>query len=150
VTEWRFSVDGTGKHVGELINDAMRTRPEWFLLGMDPIPGAAEAMQSLSEAGHQVHVATHRPSETHAVTEQWLDERDIPYDAYAYDVPANKGRLDGDLLIDDYHGNVGDAIDAGKRGALFRQPYSDPTACEDALVVDSWGDLLSAVDGVER
>ncbi len=146
VTEWSYPVDGTGKHVGELIGDAMTDRREWFLLGMDPIPGAADAMRSLSAAGHDVHIATHRPSESHPVTEQWLAEHDIPYDAYEYDVPANKGHLDGDLLVDDYHTNVGNALAEGKAGALFRQPYSDPAACEGALVVDSWADLLAAVE----
>ncbi|WP_254536318.1 5' nucleotidase, NT5C type [Halomarina litorea] len=145
VTEWSYPVDGTGKHVGQLIDDAMAHRREWFLLGMDPIPGADEAMRSLSEAGHDLHIATHRPSETHEVTEQWLAEHDIPYDAYEYDVPANKGCLDGDLLVDDYHRNVGDTLAEGKAGALFRQPYSDPAACEGALVVDSWADLVAAV-----
>lgn len=145
VDEWQYHVPAVDRHVGELIDAAMAERTEWFLLGMDPLPGAASGMERLQEAGYEVHIATHRPADTHDVTREWLDTHDIPYDGYENDVPRNKGHLDGHALVDDYHRNVGNALDAGKAGALFRQPYSDPTACEGALVVDSWDGFVDRV-----
>ncbi|MFC6837645.1 5' nucleotidase, NT5C type [Halomarina ordinaria] len=145
ITEWSYPVEGTDRHVGELIHDAMADRPEEFLLSMDPLPGAAGAMARLRDHGHEVRIATHRPAETHPVTRRWLDDHDVPYDAFVEEVPPDKGALPGDLLVDDYHLNVRNALAAGKAGALFRQPYSDPAACEGALVADSWRDFLGAV-----
>ncbi|MFC5972387.1 hypothetical protein ACFPYI_13685 [Halomarina salina] len=145
VTEWQYHVPEVGMHVGELIDDAMADHPEWFLLGMDPLPGAADGLARLREAGYEVHIATHRPATTHDVTREWLEAHGIPFDGYEEAVPRNKAELEGHALVDDYHRNVGDALAAGKAGALFRQPYSDPTACDGALVVESWDGFVDSV-----
>ncbi|MFW5978021.1 MAG: 5' nucleotidase, NT5C type, partial [Halohasta sp.] len=136
ITEWSFSIPGTDFEVGDLIRRALDDRPEWFLLGMEPIDGAAEAARWFADSGHTVNIATHRPPESHPLTAQWLDEHDIPYDSIIQDVPRNKGRLDGDLLIDDYHINVRNALAAGMEGGLFVQPYSDPAVCTEAVAAD--------------
>ncbi|XVH31669.1 5' nucleotidase, NT5C type [Haloferacaceae archaeon DSL9] len=144
ITAWSYPVDGTDRHVGELIEDAITDRPEWFLLGMEPLAGAADAARWFAAQGHAVRIATHRPAASHPITRQWLTEHDIPFDELIQDVPRNKGALDGDLLVDDYHVNVQNALDAGMGGALFRQPYSDPSACDGAVVGDSWDALLAS------
>ena len=143
ITEWSFSIPGTDRDVGDLIEQALDERPEWFLLGMEPIDGAAAAAQWIADQGHTVAIATHRPPSSHSLTAQWLDEHGIPYDSIIEDVPRNKGRLDGDLLVDDYHRNVRNALVAGKAGGLFVQPYSDPSVCEEAVVAGSWPTMLS-------
>ena len=56
-------------------------------------------------------------------------------------MPYNKGALAGDALIDGYHGNIGDALSAGKTGVLMQQPYSDQVAVDGAHAVDSWADV---------
>lgn len=145
ITEWSYSIPGTGLDVGELLHEAIDDRPEWFLLGMEPIDGAVEAARWLSQQGHTVRIATHRPADSHPLTTQWLDEHDIPYDEFIQDVPQNKGRLDGDLLIDDYHMNVKNALDAGKAGGLFVQPHSDPSVCSEAIIAEDWSTMLSAL-----
>jgi len=143
ITEWSFSIPGTDLGVGEIIHRALDERPEWFLLGMDPIDGAAEAARWLSQQGHTVKIATHRPAESHPITAQWLDEHDVPHDEIIDEVPQNKGRLTGDLLIDDYHVNVSNALAAGKAAGLFVQPYSDPAVCSEAVVAETWSTMLS-------
>ena len=40
-----------------------------------------------------------------------------------------------------YHGNVGDALSAGKTGVLMRQPYSDPADADGATVSDFRADV---------
>lgn len=144
VTDWRFSVPGTDEHVGEIIQGVTAERPEWFLLGMEPIEGAREAAEWFAERGHTVAIATHRPADTHPLTRQWLAEHDIPHDVLIEDVPEDKGALDGDLLIDDYHHNVANALAAGKAAGLFVQPYSDPAACPEAVVADDWETMLAS------
>ncbi|MFW6321139.1 MAG: 5' nucleotidase, NT5C type [Halohasta sp.] len=143
ITEWSFSIPGTDFEVGDLIKRALDDRPEWFLLGMEPIDGAAEAARWFADGGHTVEIATHRPPESHPLTAQWLDEHDIPYDSIIQDVPRNKGRLDGDLLVDDYHINVRNALAAGMEGGLFVQPYSDPSVCTEAVVAETWSSMLT-------
>ena len=143
ITDWTFSVPETEYHIGEIIQEVTAERPEWFLLGAEPIECAREAAAWFADRGHTVAIATHRPPETHQLTRQWLAEHDIPYETYIEEVPENKGALGGDLLIDDYHYNVANALAAGKASGLFKQPYSDPTAVPDAVVADNWQDMLA-------
>ncbi len=143
ITDWTFSVPDTEHHIGEIIQEVTAERPEWFLLGTEPIDGARDAAEWFIDHGHTVAIATHRPPETHALTRQWLAEHDIPYDRFIEDVPENKGHIQGDLLIDDYHVNVANAIEAGKNAGLFVQPYSDRTACSSAICAADWATMLS-------
>jgi uncharacterized HAD superfamily protein len=147
VTAWDYSIpDHTvHDHIGDLIFEAFRRDPAWYFGGMDPLPGAADALARLRE-DHHVAIATHRPPETHEHTRRWLRDHDIPYDEFVEAVPENKAHLSGKALVDDYHGNVADALDAGMHGLLFSQPYSDHTACDGATVVDSWDEVLAAFD----
>lgn len=141
IDEWSWEVPGHDCHVGEVIAELMDERPAWFLDAAEPLPGVAGALAALSDAGYRIHVATHRTRATHDVSRGWLDRHDLPYDRFVEDVPRNKADLEGDVLVDDYHRNVADAVAAGKVGVLFRQPYSDPAVCEGAHVVDSWRDV---------
>jgi len=145
ITEWSYSIPGTDLDISKLLHQAIEERPEWFLLGMEPIDGAVEAARWLSQQGHTIRIATHRPAESHPLTAQWLTEHDIPYDEVIQEVPQNKGRLDGDLLLDDYHLNIKNALAAGKAGGLFVQPYSDPSVCSEAIIAENWSTMLSAL-----
>ena len=140
IDEWTYEVPEADGHVGGVIAELMADHAAWYLGGMEPCPGAADALDRLRER-YRVEIATHRIPETHDVSKAWLAEHGIVYDAFHDEVPNDKGALAGDALIDDYHGNVGDALSAGKTGVLMRQPYSDPTAVDGAHVVDSWADV---------
>lgn len=148
ITTWHHPLPDPAldMHVGDLIGELLAERPEWFLSPLPPLDGAAAALARIRAAGHRVHIATHRHPDTHGITRAWLREHDLPYDEFVERVPRNKGLLDGHVLVDDYHGNVANALAAGKRGVLMRQPYSDPSACADAHVADSWSDVLDAFE----
>lgn len=143
VTSWSHELPALGRTVDAVIDELLDDHPEWYLLGMEPVPNAADALRRLSAAGYRVAVATHRPKETHHLTRRWLDRRNLPYDEFVADVPPNKAAADGAALVDDYHGHVADATEAGKTGVLMNRPYSDPSACEDAHVAESWADVVS-------
>ncbi|WP_380675690.1 5' nucleotidase, NT5C type [Salinigranum sp. GCM10025319] len=147
VVAWDYTIPGhdAHDHIGGLIVEAFERDPEWYFGGMPPMAGAADALARLREEYH-VAIATHRPPDTHEHTRRWLRDHDVPYDEFVEDVPDNKAALDGRALVDDYHGNVADALAAGMDGLLFDQPYSDHTACDGATVVDSWDDVLRAFD----
>lgn len=146
IDEWSWPVPGHDCHVGEIIVELMCERPTWFLDAVEPLPGVGATLAALSAAGFELHVATHRLPDTHDVSRAWLDRHGLPYDRFVEDVPSNKADLEGDVLVDDYHGNVADAIAAGKTGILMRQPYSDPSACEGAHVVDGWDEVRALFD----
>lgn len=140
IDDWQYEIPGVKGNVGAIISELMTDHAEWYFGGMDPRSGAAEAIDAL-RGEYSVEIATHRLPETHEVSKAWLAEHDIPYDEFHESVPSDKGALAGDALIDDYHGNVGDALSAGKTGFLMRQPYSDPAAVDGAHVVESWGEV---------
>ena len=146
VDDWAYDVPGADGHVGTVIAELMTDRPEWYFGGMDPMDGVADALAALRER-YRVEIATHRLPETHDVSKAWLAEHGIPYDEFHEMVPTDKGALAGDALVDDYHGNVADAIAAGKTGLLMRQPYSEPGDCDGAHVVDSWDEVRNLLEG---
>jgi uncharacterized HAD superfamily protein len=147
VVAWDYAIPGhdAHDHIGDLIFEAFEHDPEWYFCGMEPTAGAADALARLREE-HHVAIATHRPPETHEYTRAWLRDHDIPYDEFVHDVPENKAALAGRALVDDYHGNVADALAAGMEGLLFSQPYSDRSRCRGATVVETWDDVLAAFD----
>lgn len=146
IDEWSWPVPGHDCHVGEVIDELMRERPRWFLDAAEPLPGVRDALGRLSAAGYDLHVCTHRLPHTHDVSADWLDRHGVPYDHFVDEVPRDKGAVPGDVLVDDYHENVADAIAAGKTGILMRQPYSDPSACGDAHVVEEWAEVPPLFD----
>lgn len=142
---WDVRLPGTDAEILSLI-DARLESPA-YLEALAPIPGAAEAMQSLQRSEHDTAIATHRPAHTHQTTREWLDEHYIPYSQYVDDVPQNKGSLDVDVLVDDYHSTVDNALCEGIDAYLFLQPWNQRYAAEvpRSQVVTSWPDFLSNV-----
>lgn len=139
---WDVTVPGLGDDVQTAIDE--RTADPKYLRSLDSIEGAPKAMNRLGEMGIERVIVTHRPPETHDATQDWLRENDIPYDEYDADVPKNKGEADVDALIDDYHGNVTDALEAGLDAYLLLRPwnrrYSDEIDSDDILT--DWADAL--------
>ncbi len=140
IDRWSYHVPGIDRHIGQVINELMLEKPEWYFGGMEPRPGVTDTLSAL-RSEYRIEIATHRIPETHDISKAWLDEHGIGYDDFHEEVPSDKGALAGDALIDDYHGNVANALSAGKAGLLMRQPYSDPNACDGAHIVETWDDV---------
>lgn len=60
-----------------------------------PLPGALESLRLLREQGHQIVIYTARSWAELAMTRQWLDEHEIPYDG------LHMGKPVADRIIDD-------------------------------------------------
>lgn len=148
ITEWGYQFEQIGIGIDDVIERLLDERPEWFLADLKPVPRAREGLDALSAAGYEVHITTHRPPETHHITRRWLDDNGFSYDQFVHDVPDNKARLPGDALVDDFHGNVADAVEAGMVGVLFDRPYSKPIEGERAVRVSSWDEAVDSF-GVE-
>ena len=45
----------------------------------DPIPGAVEALQKLTDSGWKIQIHTARPSSDHYEIKTWLEKHNIPF-----------------------------------------------------------------------
>ena len=145
ITDWRYEFEEIDTRVDEVIARLMTDHPRWFLSGLEPVAGARRALAALGDAEYERWVVTHRPAHTHGLTRNWLDSHDIGYDQFVSDVPANKAEVPGDALVDDYHANVNDAVEAGIVGVLFERPYSKPVEHPRATGVSTWSGVLGAL-----
>lgn len=148
ITDWNASVPGTDYHIGELIVEMETNHTEQYVMDMPVHEGAREALAELQDSGWTIVVCTHRSPASHPHTARWLSANGIPHDAYAHDVPDVKAEMEADVLVDDYHGNIWDAVDAGMEAVFFESPYSDTTGLtnqRNVSVVQSWGDVVEAL-----
>jgi uncharacterized protein len=118
------------------------------ILGATPYPGAVEAITAWHEAGHFIHITSHRAERAHDATTAWLDRIGLPYDElYCSTDKVSRCREIGiDLLIDDSPVNIQRAIDAGMAVATIEHPWNRDV-CEDEDVVSgaNWTELRRAL-----
>jgi 5'(3')-deoxyribonucleotidase len=95
---------------------------------LEVIPGAAEALWSLSDAGVWIRVITHRlyvnwgHQAAVADTVAWLDDARIPYRDLCF--LGAKPQVEADLYIDDSPSNITGLRKAGNDVIVFDQPYN--------------------------
>ena len=95
---------------------------------MPAIPGAAEALWRLSDAGVWIRLITHRlyTNWGHAIavadTVAWLDEHSIPYRDLCF--LGAKPQVDANAYIDDAPHNIHALRASGAEAIVFSQPYN--------------------------
>ena len=101
---------------------------------LDPLPGAAEAIARLRDAGHRIVVSTTRGDDGNT-TRKWLDRHGIPYDALHH---GAKSDIRFDVLIDDRPATL---RDCERPPALLLHP--DTAYCADApgVAYRSWDEV---------
>ena len=122
---------------------------------MDPIPGAAEALWRLSDAGVWVRIITHRLCVNwgHAIavadTVEWLDRTGIPYRDICF--LGRKPEVEADAYVDDGAHNVVALREAGNDVIVFDQPYNQDVDGPRAYGwpdVEAWVADLAAAKGL--
>jgi 5'-nucleotidase len=109
---------------------------------MPVVPGAAEALWRLSDAGVWIRLITHRlfANWGHAVavadTVAWLDEHAIPYRDLCF--LGAKPEVDCDAYVDDAPHNVVALREAGASVCVFDQPYNAEVPGPRAV---GWGEV---------
>jgi len=99
---------------------------------MKPLPGVADALWRLSDAGVWIRLITHRlyANWGHAVavadTVAWLDDVGIPYRDLCF--LGQKPQVEADAYIDDAPHNVEALRSAGNDVIVFDQPYNRDVA----------------------
>ena len=95
---------------------------------MPVVPGAAEALWRLSDAGVWIRLITHRlyTNWGHQVavsdTVGWLDRHAIPYRDLCF--LGNKPQVEADAYVDDAPHNIEALRGAGAPAIVFAQPYN--------------------------
>ncbi|HEV2754268.1 MAG TPA: hypothetical protein VG318_00630 [Actinomycetota bacterium] len=56
------------------------THAEPNVLTAEPYPGAVEAIARWKQAGHFIHITSHRAATSHDATARWLDRIGLPHD----------------------------------------------------------------------
>ena len=97
------------------------THCEQAIMAGRPYPGAVEAINRWADAGHFIHITSHRAEQCQAPTEAWLRAIGLRYDELycSYDKISRCTQLGIDLLIDDSPHNIRAASDAGLDTILF-------------------------------
>lgn len=147
VTEWSYEFDEIDKNIGDVFDSLFEERPEWYLSNLSPVEGSQRGLRELRANGYEVWIVTHRPAETHQLTKDWLEKCGFEYDKFVEQVPENKGKVPGAVLVDDYHQHVLDAAQVGKQGILMDHPYNCDPSHESVRVANSWNDVVTFLCG---
>jgi uncharacterized HAD superfamily protein len=136
----------------EQLSAAVReTHSEPLILASEPYPGAVEAVRAWHEAGHFIHITSHRSGEAFEATERWLEQIGLPYDELycSYDKVARCREIGIDVLIDDSPENLGRAIDAGITAATILHPWNrELCETEDVICGEDWPELARNLEPV--
>ena len=120
------------------------THTDERILAAEPYPGAVETVRGWHEAGHFIHVTSHRRIEAHGATQHWLDRIGLPYDELycSWDKVAHCREIGIELLIDDSPVNLLAAVEAGIAAATLEHPWNREICEEEDIVCASdWAEL---------
>jgi uncharacterized HAD superfamily protein len=118
-------------------------RPE-LVLAADPYPGAVETVTAWRDAGHFIHVTSHRAQEAHVSTIAWLERIGLPFDELhcSWDKIARCVEIEIDVLIDDSPQNILRAQEQGIVPATIAHPWNRELCTEEGIVCAAdWPDL---------
>jgi uncharacterized HAD superfamily protein len=120
------------------------THRETLIQAAEPYAGAVETIRGWHEAGHFIHITSHRTTEAHAATAAWLERIGLPYDELycSEDKVSRCVEIAIDLLIDDSPVNLLAAVDAGIAAATIEHPWNREICEEEDIVcAPDWAEL---------
>jgi hypothetical protein len=129
------------------------THGEASVLAAEPYPGAVDAVRAWHDAGHFIHVTSHRDVASREVTARWLDRIGLPYDELycSDDKVSHCAEIGIDVLIDDSPENLERAIDAGMIAATLLHPWNrELCETEDVITGKTWPELARNLEPVLR
>jgi uncharacterized protein len=127
------------------------THTEPQILASEPYPGAVETVRAWHEAGHFIHITSHRSGEAHEATERWLRRIGLPYDELycSYDKVTRCTEIGIDVLIDDSPENLRRALDEGITAATLLHPWNrELCETEDVICGEDWAELADRLEPV--
>ena len=120
------------------------THSDEAIAACEPYAGAVGAVTRWHEAGHFIHVTSHRQKACRPATTAWLERIGLPFDEVycSFDKVGRCEEIGIDLLIDDSPVNLQRALDAGIRGATIVHPWNrELCETEDVVAAADWPEL---------
>ena len=127
------------------------THRDEHVLAAEPYPGAVDTVRAWHEAGHFIHITSHRADSARDATARWLDRIGLPHDELycSFDKIARCEEIGIDVLVDDSPKNLLRAVDAGMIAATILHPWNrDLCEEEDLVCAEDWPGLARAMDPV--
>ncbi len=125
------------------------THCEQAILASRPYPNAVETVNAWKQAGHFIHITSHRDGTAHDATARWLDLIGLQYDELycSFDKVTRCQEIEIDLLIDDSPENLRRAVDAGLTAATILHPWNEEVVEEEGILAASdWVTLATKLD----
>jgi uncharacterized HAD superfamily protein len=115
-------------------------RPEHIAVA-EPYPDAVATVNAWHDAGHFIHVTSHRRGDAYEATQEWLERIGLHYDELycSRDKVSHAIEIGIELLIDDKPADLMRAADAGMTVATLLHPWNaDLCAEEDIVCAPDW------------
>ncbi len=133
----------------QLIAVVEETHSDENIENAEPYEGAVEAVRRWHEAGHWIHVTSHRRTSCDPATRRWLESTGIPYDDLhcSFDKITRCVELNIDVLVDDSPVNIRRALEEGMLAATLIHPWNEPLKEEAGVIAaETWADLERQVN----
>jgi uncharacterized HAD superfamily protein len=146
-----WSVGPLGRE--EVADAVRRTHTEPLIAAAEPYAGAVEVVNGWHEAGHFIHITSHRPDDAHGPTTTWLEAIGLRYDELycSYDKITRCREIGIDLLVDDSPVNLEAALEAGIACATILHPWNRDLVARTAVVgAEDWPALGRALEPLLR
>jgi uncharacterized protein len=117
----------------------------------EPYPDAVETVAAWHDAGHWIHITSHRAEGTRSATERWLSRIGMPYDDLhcSYDKVTRCVELGIDVLVDDSPANLESAREQGIVGATIVHPWNAELVTRDGIIgARDWAELAELLEPV--
>jgi uncharacterized protein len=115
-----------------------------------PYPDAVEIVNAWHQAGHWIHITSHRAEHCHPATARWLADIGLQYDDLhcSYDKVSRCVELDVAVLIDDSPVTLARALESGMVAATLVHPWNRELCEEETDVVsaEDWPGLAASLE----
>ena len=127
------------------------THSDENILAGVPYDDAVETVREWYEAGHWIHVTSHRRIQTASATRRWLEQIGMPYhDLHcSFDKVSRCAELGIHVLVDDSPVNIERAREAGIVPATIIHPWNEELVERDGVIgARDWTGLRRELDPV--
>jgi uncharacterized HAD superfamily protein len=134
-----------------VIHCVEETHSDENILAGIPYEDAVETVRDWHEAGHWIHVTSHRRLQTATATADWLAKIGMPFDDLhcSFDKVTRCSELSIDVLVDDSPVNIVRARDAGIVPATLIHPWNAELVERDGVIAArDWVGLRAELDPV--
>ncbi|CAB4939458.1 unannotated protein [freshwater metagenome] len=120
------------------------THSDEVVAAAEPYDGAVDVVNSWHEAGHYIHITSHRSDTAFDATTRWLEAIGLRYDDLhcSFDKLTRCRELGMELLVDDSPVNLEGALELGMMGATIIHPWNRELVASGRVIgAAAWPEL---------